>query len=92
LVFPIQPQAQWDRVIKAANKFEMNILRTRPVILKQGEEPLLGLFLLAKQDHLGPFLREPKPFVEAPLTIRLQDQSIDPEYRRVKFSLGFPPE
>jgi tRNA1Val (adenine37-N6)-methyltransferase len=79
LVFPVQPQAQWDRVSRAA-------------ILKQGEEPLLGLFLLAKQDDLGPFLREPKPFVEAPLTIRLQDQSIDPEYRRVKFSLGFPPE
>jgi hypothetical protein len=31
------------------------------------------------------------PFVEPPLTIRMRDGSISPEYSAIRLSIGFPP-
>lgn len=90
LVFPIAPQFQEDRVLKAASENGLTILRRRNVVLKEGDAPLLGLFLMIRSEHLPEKHRE-KTYQEPNLTIRCKDGSIHPEYSAIKVSIGFPP-
>jgi tRNA1(Val) A37 N6-methylase TrmN6 len=89
-VFPVRPKEQLDRVKAAANAHELTIVRWRPVILKEGEEPLLGLFAMTRADHLPVWFRT-ETWIEPPLVIRSRDGSVHPEYRAVKLAFGFPP-
>lgn len=89
-VFPIQPAHQELRVIEAAREAGLVIIRKRPVVLKEGEAPLLGLFAMMKADHLPERFRA-QTFSEPDLMIRTQDGQIHPEYRVVKLSIGFSP-
>jgi tRNA1Val (adenine37-N6)-methyltransferase len=89
-VFPINPPHQRKRIETAANLSNLLILRWRPVILREGEPPLLGLFGLMSSADLPGWMRQ-QTWCEPPLVIRREDGSIHPEYSAVKLSFGFPP-
>jgi tRNA1(Val) A37 N6-methylase TrmN6 len=89
-VFPIDPPSQGLRVKQAAEYANLTIIRQRPVILRHGNEPLLGLFGMMRKADVPPEQHD-TTWEEPPLTIRTQDGSIHPEYAAVKLSFGFPP-
>jgi tRNA1(Val) A37 N6-methylase TrmN6 len=89
-VFPMRPEAQETRVRSAAKECGLCVIRQRPVILSEGEDPLLGLFGMMRAGDLPPAMRD-RTWVEPPLIIRAHDGTIHPEYSAVKLSFGFPP-
>jgi len=98
-VFPIQPAQQLERVRMAAQKTGLALLRWRPICLKEGEAPLLGVFAVVTATDLPEKFRAtltgadglPSGIQEPVLTIRRKDGTVDPEYSAVKLSIGFPP-
>jgi tRNA1(Val) A37 N6-methylase TrmN6 len=89
-VFPVQPDAQLARVKEGATAAGLAIVRWRPIVLREGEPPLLGVFAMMRLTDLPEAFRD-KTWVEPPLTIRLKDGTIHPEYSAVKLAIGFPP-
>ncbi len=89
-VFPIQPRAQAMRVENGAAEAGLVIIRRRPVVLREGEPPLLGLFAMMRRNDLPEAMRG-RTWEEPPLIIRSADGSVHPEYCAVKLSFGFPP-
>lgn len=89
-VFPVQPRHQLERVLEAAKRAGLSIVRRRDVALKEGEPPLLGLFTMVRATDLPEWFRE-KTWVEPVLTIRRTDGTVHPEYSAIKLSFGFPP-
>jgi tRNA1(Val) A37 N6-methylase TrmN6 len=89
-VFPIAPPEQEQRVRDAAKSANLTIVRRRPVALREGERPLVGLFGMMRSDDLPDWMRT-QTWSEPPLIIRRQDGSVHPEYSAVKLSFGFPP-
>lgn len=89
-VFPVTPAEQAGRVSDAARNAGLIIVRQRPVVLREGEPPLLGLFLMMRREDLPETMRE-ATWQEPPLIIRRPDGSVHPEYAVVKLSFGFPP-
>jgi tRNA1(Val) A37 N6-methylase TrmN6 len=87
-VFPVDPAQQHDRVRAAAADAELTIVRWRPVILREGAKPLLGLFGMTKSGDLPASVQT---WTEPPLVIRSADGAVHPEYVAVKLSFGFPP-
>jgi tRNA1Val (adenine37-N6)-methyltransferase len=65
-------------------------VRWRPVVFREGEPPLLGLFAMLRSIDLPPNMRE-QTWTEPPLIIRTKSGEIHPEYRAVKLSFGFSP-
>jgi tRNA1(Val) A37 N6-methylase TrmN6 len=84
------PTEQLTRAETAARDSDLSIIRRRPVILREGEEPLLTLFGMSLAEHLPPSFRK-QTWVEPPLIIRQKDGSVHPEYSAVKLAIGFPP-
>lgn len=89
-VFPVNPDAQLKRVEEGARAAGLAIVRRRPIILREGERPLLAVFAMMRAQDLPESFRE-KTWVEPPLTIRCADGSVHPEYSAIKLSIGFPP-
>ena len=89
-VFPVAPEEQHQRVKDAAAKTALSIVRWRPVVLREPERPLLGLFGMMRSQDLPESIRN-KTWTEPPLIIRTSDGTIHPEYSTVKLSFGFPP-
>lgn len=89
-VFPIKEPMQHERVRAAAKGAGLVIVRWRPVALRQGDEPLLGLFLMQRKEDLPEKLHG-EGWEEPVLTIRQRDGHVNPEYAAVKLSMGFPP-
>ena len=89
-VFPIRPDEQAERVRTGAREAGLSIVRLRPVVLREGEEPLLGLFLMHRSTDLPERFRD-RTHIEPALCIRRTDGSISTEYSAVKLSFGFPP-
>jgi tRNA1(Val) A37 N6-methylase TrmN6 len=89
-VFPIRPEEQHQRVRDAAREAGLVIVRMRPVVLREEEPPLLGLFYLIRAADLPEAMRR-RTWTEPPLIIRARDGSVHPEYAAVKLSFGFPP-
>jgi tRNA1Val (adenine37-N6)-methyltransferase len=92
-VFPTEGRARVFAAIEAVGGF---VHRARPVVLKEGEEPLLFVGIAYKKSDypervwggLGP----DQAFCEEPaLVIRNRDGSVSREYSVVKASIGFPP-
>ncbi len=89
-VFPLHPEEQAGRIKNAAAKSNLTILRQRPVVLREGEPPLIGLFHLMRRADLPETMHD-QTWHEPPLIIRSADGAIHPEYKAVKLSIGFPP-
>ena len=89
-VFPVAPVEQEDRLRAAASSGGLVIVRMRPVVLREGERPLLGLFIMSRADDLPERMRG-RAWTEPPLVIRSADGGIHPEYAAVKLAFGFPP-
>jgi tRNA1Val (adenine37-N6)-methyltransferase len=88
-VFPTEP-AQIARVESGAREAGLVIVRRRPVVLREGEPPLIALFAMMRASDLPEWFRN-QTWVEPALTIRRSDGSIHPEYSAVKLAIGFPP-
>jgi tRNA1(Val) A37 N6-methylase TrmN6 len=84
------PDEQTDRVLNAAHASNLTIVRRRPVVFKEGDPPLIGLFLMMNASDLPDAMRG-QTWVEPPLVIRAADGSVHPEYAAVKLAVGFPP-
>ena len=89
-VFPLNPATQQARVRTAAAEAGLVIIRCRPVVLREGESPLLGLFGMTRKSDLPETMRD-RTWHEPPLIIRTADGSVHPEYSAVKLAIGFPP-
>ncbi|MDB6022622.1 MAG: Methyltransferase small [Pedosphaera sp.] len=84
------PTEQLARVESAAQTARLSIVRRRPVILREGEPPLLSLLGMFLAEHLPPAFRD-QTWVEPALVIRRQDGQVHPEYAALKLAIGFPP-
>lgn len=89
-VFPIDPKHQEDRIRLAASTAGLESVRSRPVVLREGAAPLLGLFGMVRTEDLPPTMHA-KTWNEPPLVIRTTTGSVHPEYIAIKLSFGFPP-
>jgi len=87
-VFPIDPEQQHERVRAGAAAAGLKIVRWRPVVLREGARPLLGLFGMMRSGDLPATVQ---PWEEPPLVIRTSSGAVHPEYIAVKLSFGFPP-
>ena len=81
---------QRRRVQVGAQKAGLAIFRERPVVLREGDPPLIGLFALMRADNLPPWFRG-NTHIDPPLLIRTRSGDIHPEYSALKMSIGFPP-
>jgi len=88
-VFPIE-SAQRSRVEAGAREAGLVIVRKRPVIFREGEPPLVGLFGLMRAEDVPEWFRT-QTWAEPPLIIRTRTGGIHPEYSAVKLAIGFPP-
>jgi tRNA1(Val) A37 N6-methylase TrmN6 len=88
-VFPVDPP-QAARMETAARNAGLVIVRRRPVVFREGEPPLIGLFGLMRADDLPDWFRG-QTWEEPSLIIRTRDGKIHPEYAAVKLAIGFPP-
>ncbi len=89
-VFQARPQMQLDRVFQGAEDAGLMVVRWRPIVMRGGDEPLLGLFMMMRKEDLPEkFIGE--SFEEPPLVIREKDGRVGREYQSVKMSFGFPP-
>lgn len=88
-VFPVEP-AQLARVEAAARNSGLVIVRRRPVVFRETEPPLIGLFGLMRAGDLPEWFRG-QTWEEPPLIIRTRDGRIHPEYSAAKLAIGFPP-
>jgi tRNA1Val (adenine37-N6)-methyltransferase len=89
-VFPVSPAQQRERIHQAATAAGLTIVRWRPVILREGEPPLLGLFIMMRAADLPEWFRV-QSWTEPALNIRTRSGAVHPEYSAVKLSFGFPP-
>ncbi|MFV0337278.1 MAG: tRNA1(Val) (adenine(37)-N6)-methyltransferase [Chthoniobacterales bacterium] len=89
-VFPVEPVQQYERVRMAARDAGLSILRWRPVVLREGADPLLGLFIMLREEDL-PIENRSQTWKESPLCIRAKNGRVHPEYQALKLSFGFPP-
>lgn len=92
-VFPINPEHQMEKVRAGAREAELTIVRFRPVCLREGESPLLGVFAMSRSSDLPEKFRtgDHPLFSEPVLKIRNGKGEITPEYSAIKLSVGFPP-
>ena len=84
------PEEQRERIERAAQRAELCIARRRPVVFKEGEPALVGLFLMMARHDLPEAMRE-QTWLEPALIIRTADGRVHPEYSAVKLAIGFPP-
>ena len=88
-VFPHE-EPQRTRVESAAAAAGLVIVRRRPVVFREGDPALVGLFGMMRRGDLPDWMRE-RTWVEPDLIIRDRAGAIHPEYSAVKLAVGFPP-
>ncbi len=88
-VFPHEP-AQLARVVAGAREAGLVIIRKRPVVFRDGDPALVGLFGMMRAKDLPEWFRG-QTWTEPDLIIRTRDGKIHPEYSAVKLVIGFPP-
>ena len=89
-VFPVSPPEQQRRIERSAAAAQLSIVRWRPIVLREGDRALLGLFGMVRSGDLPESMRV-NPWVEPPLIIRNRAGEVHPEYSAIKLSFGFPP-
>ena len=88
-VFPHE-SSQLARVEAGARAAGLVIVRKRPVVFREGDPALVGLFGMMRADDLPEWFRG-QTWTEPDLIIRKRDGTIHPEYSAVKLAIGFPP-
>ena len=88
-VFPAE-SAQLDRIQSGARDAGLVMVRRRPVVFREGDPPLISLFLMMRASDLPEWFRG-QTWVEPELIIRTRAGGIHPEYSAVKLAIGFPP-
>ncbi len=88
-VFPHE-SSQLARVTASASAAGLVIVRKRPVVFREGDPALVGLFGMMRAEDLPDWFRD-RTWEEPPLIIRARDGKIHPEYSAVKLAIGFPP-
>lgn len=88
-VFPHEA-AQLARLEAAAADSRLVIVRKRPVVFREGDPALVGLFGMMRAGDLPEWFRG-RTWTEPELIIRTRDGKIHPEYSAVKLAIGFPP-
>lgn len=84
------PEEQLERIEAAGRNAGLTVVRRRPVVFKDGEAPLVGLYVMMRRTDLPEGMRD-KTWVEPALIIRAADGRVHPEYSAVKLAIGFPP-
>ena len=88
-VFPHEA-SQLARVEAAAKNSGLVIVRKRPVVFRDGDPALVGLFGMMRAEDLPEWFRG-QTWTEPELVIRTRAGKIHPEYSAVKLAIGFPP-
>ena len=88
-VFPAE-ETQRQRVTVGAKEAGLVVVRWRPVVLREGDAPLIAVFGMMRALDLPEWFRS-RTWEEPPLVIRLRDGAVHPEYAAVKLAIGFPP-
>lgn len=99
MFFLVFPKNQEERVLEGAENSGLLILRSRQVVFKEGEVPLLCLYQLAACEafpeklpgKLEGFSNRRVGWEEPALIIRARNGEVHPEYAVAKLSIGFPP-
>jgi tRNA1(Val) A37 N6-methylase TrmN6 len=86
-VYPEERRQSLEAAIRTA---ALTVVRRRPVVFREGETPLVGLFGMMRADDLPADMRT-RTWIEPPLVIRSTDGDVHPEYAALKLSIGFPP-
>ena len=89
-VFPVTPEEQLARVRAAAAAAGLTMVRQRSIVLREGEPPLLGVFVMMRREDLPEAMLD-QTWIEPELVIRRKDGSVHPEYAALKLGFGFPP-
>jgi tRNA1(Val) A37 N6-methylase TrmN6 len=84
------PEEQRARLEAAARASSLTIVRRRSVVFREGEPPLVTLFILMRRDDLPEGFRD-QTWAEPALVIRTTAGSVHAEYAAVKLAIGFPP-
>jgi hypothetical protein len=79
-----------SRVLEAAEAAGLAMVRIRPIVLREGDEPLLGLYGMMLKEHLPEDLRL-KTFREDPLVVRTRDGSLSLEFAWIRMASGMQP-
>jgi tRNA1(Val) A37 N6-methylase TrmN6 len=88
------PTLQRERVQEGLDAAGLVLLRSRDIVFKEGEPPLISLFAASRKCDLPSSFysgRPGKPVLEPPLIIRDRNGAVHPEYATVRLSFGFPP-
>jgi tRNA1(Val) A37 N6-methylase TrmN6 len=86
----VYPEERREWLESAVAEAGFTIVRRRPVVFREGEPPLVGLFGMMRAVDLPDALRT-RTWLEPALIIRAADGSVHPEYAAIKLSVGFPP-
>lgn len=97
--FVVFPKNQEERLLEGALRAGLVVLRSRGVVFKEGETPLLSLYQMGARgdfpERLFLKLRSVNNrnigWEEPALMIRCKNGEVSPEYSVVKLSIGFPP-
>ena len=84
------PEEQRHRVDRAAEAATLVLMRSRPVVFREDEPPLIRLFAMGRAEDL-PEPARMSAWEEPPLVIRTKAGEVHPEYSAVKIAFGFPP-
>jgi tRNA1Val (adenine37-N6)-methyltransferase len=82
------PEEQRDRIDRAASAARLVTVRSRPVMFREGEPPLVRLFVMMR---VGDVPSDVRPWEEPPLVVRAVTGDVHPEYSAVKLAAGFAP-
>jgi len=88
-VFPHAPH-QLERVQQGAREAGLVIVRQRPVVFREGDEPLIAVFAMMRAQDLPAWFRG-QTWEEPPLIVRTKAGGYHPEYSAVKLAMGFQP-
>lgn len=84
------PWNQRDRADAAVRDAGLRLIRRRDVVFLEGKDPMISLFLAARDQDLSP-LSPARPWIEPPLLVRNRDGSVSDEYAAVRLSFGLHP-
>lgn len=99
MFFVVFPKNQEGRLLEGVERAGLAMLRSRSVVFREGEPPLLALYQMGARDDFPPKLFDKLKgangvnlgWEEAPLVIRRKDGEVHPEYAVAKLAIGFPP-